>query len=149
MTLSVNAYRKKKLQSIWNPFYNQAKMSGHDLGSSASSGAIWPEDTINSFETGQSLTQHARSSTSYNNIKKKKKYKQLLAIPSNLSVMRVSGHCTCASSTGSLLMVFIHCLVPALLYEGIQIQCFYIFVRSLWYALFLANKMFFLSVWSQ
>lgn len=47
-------------------------MSGHDLGSSASSGAIWPEDTINSFETGQSLTQHARSSTSYNNIKKKK-----------------------------------------------------------------------------
>lgn len=123
-------------------------MSGHDLGFNASSVLIRPGDTINSFEMGQSLAQclHASSmpgplhltitlksqnnkqtnksptQTNTQNQKPNKKcISRYLAIPSNLSIMRVSGHCTCASSTGSLVVIFSHCLVPALLYEGVQI----------------------------
>lgn len=97
-------------------------MSGHDLGSRASSVAVCPGDTINSFEVGRSLTQCLRVTSMPGPLRltttlKKKGISRSLAIPSNM----VSGHCTCASSTGRLVMVFIHCLVPALRCEGVQI----------------------------
>lgn len=119
-------------------------MSGHDLGSRASSVAVCPGDTINSFEVGRSLTQCLRVTSMPGPLRltttlKKKGISRSLAIPSNM----VSGHCTCASSTRCLVMVFIHCLVPGAVKEY-KYPGFGVFVRSLWYALLLTRYFFFL-----